>query len=69
MRRLQGASPMGEWVNFTADCNLNTIESKQIRQYNVLKTTDSTQVSITSNHPPPRPPAASYTVYPFETSM
>ncbi len=51
MCRSQGRVPWGEWVNSTTDCNLKTTGSKQIRHYNILKTTDSTQVAITSHHP------------------
>jgi hypothetical protein len=60
MCRLQVRVPWGEWVNSTTDCNLKTTGFTQIRHYNVLQTTDSKQVSITSHHPPL---ASSFIIY------
>jgi hypothetical protein len=53
MCRLQVRVPWGEWVSSATDRNLETTGlMKQIRHYNVRKTTDSTQVAIGSHHPP-----------------
>jgi hypothetical protein len=65
MCRSQVRVPWGEWVSSTTDCNMKTTGSKQIRHYNVLKTTDSIQVAVTSHHPPL---ATSFIIYSISIS-